>query len=186
MLPVWLAQAIETDVERSKMEHLYDEYERLLYSVAFSYLHDSYKAEDAVHDTFISIVNRLDSINEIKCPRTKAFLVTIIENICINMLTRKSYSAEVFEVDENDQLLVDALPDPYSYTEDRYLDQYEFSQVVDAIRQLPERLQDTMILYAAHGYKMKEVAELQGCSVEAVKKRIQRSREKIRRTLEDK
>ena len=50
MLPVWLAQAIETEEERSKMEQLYDEYERLLYSIAFRYMHDSFRAEDAVHD----------------------------------------------------------------------------------------------------------------------------------------
>lgn len=183
MLPVWLAQAIDTDAERSKMEQLYDEYERLLYSVAFSYLNDSYKAEDAVHDTFINIVNRLDSISEIKCPQTRAFLVTITENICINMLTRKSHTAELFEADEDGKLLVEALPDQYVSTEDIYSNQYEVAQVADAVRQLPERLRDTMILYAAHGYTMKEIAELQGCSIETVKKRIQRSREKIRKIL---
>lgn len=183
MLPLWLATAIETDVERSKMEQLYDEYERLLYSVAFSYLHDSYKAEDAVHDTFINIANRLDSISEIKCPQTKVFLVTITENICINMLTRKSHTSEVYEADENGKLVVETLPDQYTSTEDIYSNQYEVSQVVDAVRQLPDRLGDTMILYAAHGYTMKEISELQGCSIETVKKRIQRSREKIRKIL---
>jgi RNA polymerase sigma factor (sigma-70 family) len=44
-----------------------------------------------------------------------------------------------------------------------------------------------MILYAAHGYTMKEIAEIQGCSTETIKKRIQRGREKIRKMLgEDK
>lgn len=187
MLPVWLAQAIETEEERSKMEQLYDEYERLLYSIAFRYMHDSYRAEDAVHDTFVKIIDHLDSISEVKCPQTRAFLVTIVRNICLNMLTRKSYTAEVYGSDEDDRLIVETLPDPYSNTADMYSNKYEVSLVTDAIRQLPEILQDTMILYAAHGYTTKEIAEIQGCSTETIKKRIQRGREKIRKMLgEDK
>ncbi len=187
MLPVWLAQAIETEEERSKMEQLYDEYERLLYSIAFRYMHDSFRAEDAVHDTFVKIIDHLDSISEVKCPQTRAFLVTIVGNICLNMLARKSYTSEVYETDDNDQLVVETLPDPYSNTEDAYSNQCEVLRVADAIRQLPESLQDTMILYAAHGYTMKEIAEIQGYSIETIKKRIQRGREKIRKMLgEDK
>lgn len=183
MLPLWLAAAIETESDRSKMEQLYDEYERRLYSVAFRYLHDKYRAEDAVHDVFINLIPKLDSISEIKCPQTWAFLVTIVGNICLNMLTRKSYTAEVYGSDEDDRLIVETLPDPYSNTADMYSNKYEVSLVTDAIRQLPEKLQDTMILYAAHGYTMKEISEIQGCSIETVKKRIQRSREKIRKIL---
>ena len=99
------------------------------------------------------------------------------------MLARKSYTSEVYETDDNDQLVVETLPDPYSNTEDAYLNQCEVLRVADAIRQLPESLQDTMILYAVHGYTMKEISEIQGCSIETVKKRIQRSREKIRKIL---
>ena len=183
MLPVWLEQAIETEEERSRMEQLYDEYERLLYSIAFRYMHDSYRAEDAVHDTFIKIVDHLDSISEVKCPQTRGFLVTIVENICLNMLTRKSYTSEVYETDEDGRLIIETLPDPYTNTEDIYSNKYEISRVTHAIKQLPEKLQDTMILYAAHGYTMKEISEIQGCSIETVKKRIQRSREKIRKIL---
>ena len=183
MLPVWLAQAIETEQDRSKMEQLYDEYERRLYGVALRYMHDKYRAEDAVHDTFINVIPRLDSITEIKCPQTWAFLVTITENICLNMLTRKSYKSEVYDTDENDQLIVENIPDQYISADERYIEQYDLQQVLDAIRQLPETLRDTMILYAAHGYTMKEIASIQNCSIETVKKRIQRGRDKVRSSL---
>lgn len=179
MLPLWLAAAIETESDRLKMEHLYDEYEQRLYSIAFRYLHDKFKAEDAVHDAFINLIPRLDSISEIKCPQTWAFLVTITENVCLNMLNRKSYTSEVYDVDDKDQLFVESLPDPYSNTEDVFFEQYDYIQVADAIRQLPDILKTTMILYAAHGYSMKEISDIQGCSLESVKKRIQRGRAKI-------
>ena len=101
----------------------------------------------------------------------------------MNTLTRKSYTAEVYEADVSNQFSIDAIPEHYSSTDDEYSNQYELSQVANAIRQLPEILQDTMILYAAHGYTMKEIAEIQGCSIETVKKRVQRSRAKIRKIL---
>lgn len=183
MLPVWLAQAIETDSDRIKMEQLYDEYEKLLYSVAFSYLHDSYRAEDAVHDTFIKTIDHLDSITDIKCPQTRAFLITIVKNICLNILASKSYTVEVYDTDAYGQLVIETVPDKYSSIDDEYFDRFEVLQIVDAIRQLPDIQQDTMILYAAHGYTMKEIAEIQGCSIDTVKKRIQRSRLKIRQIL---
>ena len=185
MLPVWLAQAIETEQDRSKLEQLYDEYEQLLFRVAFSYLHDEYKAEDAVHDTFLKLIDRLDGIETIKCPQTKRFLVIIIKNICINMLENKSSRAEVYIINDRDQQYVEALPDPYSNTEDTYFAQYEVIKVAEAVRTLPQLLRNTITMHAAGGYTMKEIAEIEGCSVETIKKRIQRARIQIRKQLGD-
>ena len=150
MLPIWLASAIETESDRNKMEQLYDEYERLLYSVALNYLHNSYKAEDAVHDTFLRIIDHLDKIDSTKSPRTRGFLVTVIENICINMLNSKSNTAEI-SVGLGDQMLVEMLPDTYIGTEDSYFEKYEVSRIADAIHKLPDILCNSLLLYAVHG-----------------------------------
>ena len=185
MLPVWLAQAIETEQDRSKMEQLYDEYEQLLYRVALSYLHDEYKAEDAVHDVFLKLIDHLDGIETVRCPQTRRFLVIMVKNICINMLGSKSSRAEVYIANDRGQQYVEALPDPYSNTEDAFCEQYEVTKVAEAVRTLPQLLRNTITLYAGDGYTMKEIAEIEGCSVETVKKRIQRARTQIRRQLGD-
>ena len=178
MLPICLIQAIETEEQLSKMEQLYDEYERLLYCVAYEYFHDKHRAEDAVHDTFLKIIDRLDNIFEIKCPQTKNYLVTITKHICINLLKSKNYSSELTGID-NDIVLAETIPNNYEDAEDLYFEKADVSAIKDALGELPERLQTTMILYAVDGYSMKEIAELDGCSVEAVKKRIQRARARI-------
>lgn len=185
MLPIWLTQAIETERDRSKLEQLYNEYEQLLYRVALNYLRDEYRAEDAVHDTFLKLIDHLDGIETVKCPQTKRFLVIIIKNICINMLDNKSRRPELYIVNDQEQQLVEALPDPYSNTEDVYCEQYEIMQVAEAVRTLPQLLKNTITLYVAGGYTMKEIAEIEGCSVETVKKRIQRARVQIRKQLGD-
>lgn len=167
------------------MEQLYDEYEQLLYRVALSYLHDEYRAEDAVHDTFLKLIGHLDGIETVKCPQTKRFLVIIIKNICINMLDNKSRRPESYIVNYQERQLVEALPDPYSNTEDTYCEQYEIKQVAEVVRTLSPLLRNTITMYAAGGYTMKEIAEIEGCGVETVKKRVQRARMQIRKQLGD-
>jgi len=41
-----------------------------MFYVANSILKDEHLAEDAVHQAFIRIIESLDKINEIKCPKT--------------------------------------------------------------------------------------------------------------------
>ena len=184
MLPIYLAQIIETEEEKQKMERLYDKYERLLYCVAFNYLKDAHRAEDAVHDTYLKIVDRLDSIDEIDSPRTKRYLVTITEHICINMMKRKSYKTEINGLGEKELIIAETTPSTYDNTEDIYFEKFDVAEIKAAISGLPQKLQNTLILYAVEGYSMKELAELDDCSVEAVKKRVQRARAKIIEALQ--
>jgi len=179
MLPILLVQIIETEEEKQKMERLYDEYEQLLYCVAFKYMHDKYRAEDVVHDTFLKIIDRLDSINEIRCPQTRAYLVTITEHLCINMLKSKAYKTEQDAICEGEMGIAEIVPDKYNNAEDQIFEKDDVLIIKDALRKLPEKLQNTLILYAVEGYSMKEIAEIDNCSVEAVKKRIQRARMQI-------
>ena len=55
--------------------------------------------------------------------------------------------------------------------------------ILDALRKLPKILRDTMFMYAVEGLSMKEIASVDDCSVEAVKKRIQRARTQIKSIL---
>ena len=65
-----------------------------------------------------------------------------------------------------------------------YFEKFDIAEIKAAISRLPQKLQNTLILYAVEGYSMKELAELDDCSVEAVKKRVQRARAKIIEALQ--
>ena len=151
----------------------------MLYCVAYKYLHDSHRAEDAVHDVFIKIIDKLDSIKEIKSPQTRKYLVVITEHICINVLKSKNYSVEMNMADDKDRIIAEAIPNNYDSTEERYLEKQDVADIKVAINKLPPKMQTAMILYAVEGYSMKEIADLDCCSVESVKKRIQRARAQI-------
>ena len=54
---------------------------------------------------------------------------------------------------------------------------------MDAVYRLPNRMKDTVILYAVGGYSVRETAEILKISEEAVKKRLQRGRKILKEVL---
>lgn len=59
MLSFYLSM-LEADEDKNKFEELYMKYRDDMYNIAFSILHNCEDAEDAVHDTFVSIANNFE------------------------------------------------------------------------------------------------------------------------------
>ncbi|HHW94924.1 MAG TPA: sigma-70 family RNA polymerase sigma factor [Mogibacterium sp.] len=183
MLPILIANMISSEADRSKMELLYMEYEQILFSVANNMLHDTQKAEDAVQDTFIRIIDRPDKIKGIKSPQTKRFLIIITENICRNMLKRKSFTNENLygDYDELDYVSgAEYCSDP----ESEYFEQYDIKLIKDAFRRLPADAQDIYYLYTVEELSIKEIANLLGENYEKMKKKIQRIRQELKKAVQ--
>ena len=72
-------QMIETPLEKSKFEQLYHQYRALMFHVANGILHNDRDAEDAVHNAFVSIAENISKIEDPNCPKTKGYIVTIVE-----------------------------------------------------------------------------------------------------------
>ena len=86
-----LFMAIEDEDDLLKVERLYERYKRLLYKIAYNILKDKYLSEDAVHQTFIRIINNLHKIGEINCPQTQSFLVIMCRNVAIDIYNQRTY-----------------------------------------------------------------------------------------------
>ena len=57
--------------------------------IAFEVLKDDALAEDAVQDAFVKIIKHLDDLGEIKCHKTKSFIVIIVRNSAIDILRKE-------------------------------------------------------------------------------------------------
>lgn len=68
-------QMIESDEDKSKFEQLYIMYKGLMFHVAMKILKNEFDAEDAVHQAFLSLIENLKKISDVKCPKTRAFCV---------------------------------------------------------------------------------------------------------------
>ena len=79
-------QLIDTAEDRSKFEQLYEQYKQLMFYTAFQILKRPQDAEDAVHHAFLSIAENISKISDPDCPKTRAYIVTIVERKAIDML----------------------------------------------------------------------------------------------------
>ncbi|RRH15882.1 RNA polymerase sigma factor, partial [Clostridioides difficile] len=75
--------------ERIKFEEIYIKYKKLMFYVANQILKDDVLAEDAVHSSFLKIIDNLDKVNDVNSPKTKGFVVIIVKRISINIYNRR-------------------------------------------------------------------------------------------------
>ena len=78
-------QMIEGPEQKSAFEQIYIQYRALMYSAAYAILGNPQDAEDAVHHAFVKIAENISKISEPVCPKTRAYVVTIVENTAVNL-----------------------------------------------------------------------------------------------------
>ena len=65
--------AIENQNDRSKTERLYHTYKPVMAGVAYNILKDKYLAEDAVHQSFIRVINNLQKLMKMIVTKPRDF-----------------------------------------------------------------------------------------------------------------
>lgn len=173
-----LLQLIDTNEDKLKFEDLYNRFERLLFVVANDILKDPYKAEDAVNDAFINIINNFEKIHDVNSPRTKRFVVIVVRNICFNILKKEKRHPEILS-EETDELVSVG-----SVTEESFFNSYDTVRIKEKIRLLPAGQRDALYLYIVEEMTVREIATLLNCKAETIKKRIWRGKQTLREMME--
>ncbi len=161
---------IDDDEGKSQFEELYIKYKQDMYSVAYSILHN---VEDAVHQIFLTIANNFEKVRKIPCQEIKAYIVIIIRNVSINIYNSNKRKAE-HSAELNDNVTVDV----------DVLEQYEYTQLVKVISELPQIYKDIVYLYYLEEFTAKEVAKMLNISVDTVWKRAERAKKLLKEALE--
>ena len=60
---------------------------------------------------------------------------------------------------------------------------FRYQELLQAMAQLPDSERTTLILHYFEGYKVEEIAHITNCTDAAVKKRLQRGREELKRRI---
>ena len=156
-------QMIETDEEKSKFEQIYYEYRGLLYHIAYNYLRNEQDAEDAVHHAFEKVAKNIKKV-DFPCPKTKEFIVTIVENRSIDILRRrKQHSLEEFS---EEFYTTPALPESNNL-------------LVQCILELPPLQRQVIWLKYIDGYTLREIAKMLDISLAWAQKTDQRAKKKL-------
>ena len=80
--------SLDTEKERIKFVKIYDTYRNRMHYTANMILKDELNAEDMVHDTFLTLTDYLDRINEEDPVGTWNYIVTILKNKCYNFIKK--------------------------------------------------------------------------------------------------
>jgi RNA polymerase sigma-70 factor, ECF subfamily len=116
----------------------------------------------------------------------RAWLYRILSNTFINSYRkrrREPVQAPGAEFNEDWQVSADRLALPVRSAEAEALDRLADSDVLGALRDLPEDFRMTIYLADIEGYPYREIAEMMGTPIGTVMSRLHRGRSKLRERL---
>ncbi len=161
--------------DSEKLEQLYGLYEKKMYAVAYSILHNEWQAEDAVQDAFVRLFKNIRKIKNLEEEKTRAYVLRTIQNVAID-LYRKNHISLQRTVSMEEKEIVDERDDMMSLIS-RIAGE---SILEEMLSRLPESYKEVIMLRCVHQLSTKETAAVLEISEALVRKRQQRAIKKLR------
>lgn len=172
MLAFYLA-AISTSDQKGKFEYIYERYSGYMYKIACMVTVDPHLAEDAVHETFLQIIDEIDDLRIENEKELQSYLYIITKERTIDLLRKwerhKGGNLDVDTLEAEDYPL--GIEEPQTVA----LTRLELEQALQIIMNMPEKYRRALSL-RVKGYSIKEIAQITHCSEGNVKTRIRRAR----------
>jgi RNA polymerase sigma-70 factor (ECF subfamily) len=171
------------DGDREAFNTLMDRFERPVLNIIYRYLQDYDAAQDLMQETFLRVYKARERY-EVKA-KFSTWLFQIAVNLCLNERRSRSYrshgSIEALSEQET----------PREFQDTRTLQPGEASRraetarlVREAVQSLPDEERAMVILARWEEKSYDEIAEIMGCSVDAVKSRLYRAKKMLRERLQ--
>lgn len=160
----------DPDSMEESFEHMVSQYQLSLLRICYAYLHDEELAKDAVQETFLKAYRSIDQFDG------KSSEKTWLNRIAINTCKDMNRSGWFWFVDR--RITPDMLPEAESQAEEA------FDSLTVAIMNLPVRLREAALLCWLQGMTSSEAGETLGISHQAVSKRLNHARKKLRTIME--
>ncbi len=148
-----------------EIKELVDKYSSLIFRISYCILCNPEDAEDAVQETLLKYITKAPEFNGEE--HRKAWLIKVAANISKNMLMFR-LKRETVNIDDIENIGIG---------ENDY-------ETFELIMSLPAKHKVVMTLYYVEGYRSAEIAEIIGISEDAVRKRIQKGRELLKKEFE--
>lgn len=166
--------------DSEKLEQLYGLYEKKMYAVAYSILHNEWQAEDAVQDAFVRLFKNIRKIKNLEEEKTRAYVLRTIQNVAID-LYRKNHISLQRTVSMEEKEIADERDDMMSLIS-RIAGE---SILEEMLSRLPESYKEVIMLRCVHQLSSKETAAVLEISEALVRKRQQRAINKLRMMMGD-
>ncbi|MCP3957978.1 MAG: sigma-70 family RNA polymerase sigma factor [bacterium] len=158
-----------------------DRHQRKVYTFARYYLGNGEEAEDITQETLLKLWQRRDQVDP---EGTRAWLLQVARNACLDRLRRRQSAAKLFAVDpegEAAEQAPDAKPGPQARAEAS-----DFRQHLRlALEQLADPMRSIVILREVQGLKYQEICEVLDVPLTTVRVYLHRGRRRLREQLRD-
>jgi RNA polymerase sigma factor (sigma-70 family) len=162
--------------DKEALRLIYMEYKDNLLTIAASLLHDTYAAEDVLHDVFVTFAGGIGNF-QIR-GSLKNYLTASVVNRVRDMYRKKRHF-EV-ELEQAGQLAADT---------DGPVRTAEFGEqagrLTEALARLPMEQRETIVLHLNGGMKFKEISRLQKIPLSTVQGRYRYGLDKLRTILKE-
>jgi len=142
-------------------------------------------AEDLAQDAFIKVYNNLPNFRGDS--KLSTWIYKIATNVSLDYFRTSSYKkselTDLLDEDSNPQNSNNNVIDKVLSIEEELIKSEMSECVHDFVDRLPEDYRAVLVLHDLQDFKNKEIAEILGTSLENIKIRLHRARNKLRSTL---
>ncbi|MBP5604566.1 MAG: RNA polymerase sigma factor [Ruminiclostridium sp.] len=178
MFLFYMAMIDEPD-DRVMFEQAYNRYCKKMIALAYGIIGNYHDAEEAVSSAFLRIAENFEKLKKRSGQERAAYYCVITKNCAYDILRSQNRRKEI-PIDEDTEI-----PDGESDVSDEVLNEFGYQRVIEAIRSLPEKYAQALYLQNVTGLSVKEISDDLGITEEAVRKRLERARIKLRAILEE-
>lgn len=175
MIP-FLIMEIADDDDRAYAQWLFESYHMMMLRIARRSLHDPAEAEDAVAETFVSLIRNLHKVRGLDEESRRAYIAVAVRRSCLLILRKKASVPDVMD----DEAMAEQQPDTARTPDEAAICTYELDVMRKALSMLEETEQLMLYYKVVEEYRDAEIARMMGCSVQAMRTRFARLRRKLR------
>ncbi len=162
--------------DKKKTEILYERYGKKMFAAANRILNDKSLAEDALQNSFLSIVKHIDRINIYDEDGLEGYVMTIAKNEAIDIIRKRNHELDTIEICE---------ADVWENTDEKVLLREEFDKAVSIMREMDEKYRAPLYLHCVMGYSAKEISDLLKRSIKTVNTQIFRGKKLLADKLKE-
>jgi RNA polymerase sigma-70 factor (ECF subfamily) len=155
---------------------IYDRYSTHVYNFAYRFLRNTAAAEDATQEVFMKVIKHAGQYKSEA--KFSTWLFTITANWCRDFMRKADNKRK-----ESDSILM-TLPASHEYSPERATELRENrNRVQDALSILNDEQRAAILLSRYQGLSYAEIAQISGCSEGAIKTRVFRAMEILKKAL---
>ena len=143
-----------------------------LYRIAYYMLESGAEAEDAVQELYVKLWESREKLDSVQVP--KAYAIRMLKNLCLDRMRRAALLS-----------FPQALPDQeYASAADEGIDERErLNKVLEAVKALPERQRNVLVLRTIEGLSYEEIARRTGINYLSCRVLLSQARAKIKKKV---